>query len=215
MREPSRLLAMLALAACTLSGTGARAQRIGYVDMDKLFQGYYKTLTSDSAFQKQKQLYRQHAKDLVAEIEAIRQQRDQLQEDSLNIALSDAARNEKRQAAAEKDAIYQEKKKELKAFVQDKDKELGKKFLKLRADIVKELTEYIKGYAKEQKYDLILDTSGLSKNFIPVIIYYPTDQDLTETLLTRLNRGHEDEVAKAKEGKKKTGDTAAPLSPGG
>ncbi len=214
MSQPSRLPAMLVLTVCTLAGPIVRAQRIGYVDMDKLFQGYYKTLTSDSAFQKQKELYRQHAKDLVAEIEAIKQQRDQLQEDSLNIALSDEARNQKRRAAAEKDAVYQEKKKELKAFVQDKDKELGKKFLKLRADIVKELTEYIKGYAKEQKYDLILDTSGLSKNFIPVIVYYPADQDLTETLLTRLNRGHEDEVAKAKAEKKKAGDSASPLKSG-
>jgi len=213
MRKRPLGMAVLGL-ALAIPVPAVKAQRIGFVDMDKLFQGYYKTLTSDSAFQKQKELYRQHAKDLVAEIEAVKQQRNQLQEDSLNIALSDDARDRKRRAATEKDALYREKKKELKSFVQDKDKELGKKYLKLRADIVKELTAYIKGYAKENKYDLILDTSGLSKNFIPVIVYYPEEKSLTEALLARLNQGHEDEVAKAKaekDGKKPAKD--APPKP--
>jgi len=210
---------LLAAFPAPVPAVAGDAPRIGFVNMDKVFQGFYKTINADAAFQKQKKLYTQHAKELAEEIDAIKRRRDALQEEALNIALSDDARAEKRKAAADKDALYEEKKKELKHFLQSKDRELGKKYLDLRAKLVKEITGFITGYAKQNGYAAIFDSSGQSRNFIPVSVYVREDLDLTEKILADLNRGHEDEVAAAKKKKeeaKKPGPTGKPikLAPG-
>ncbi len=188
-------------AAIALPAPAGAQTRFGFVNMDKVFQGFYKTINADARFQKQKQLYTQHAKELAEEITAIKRQRDALQEAALNIALSDEVRAQKRKAAADKDALYEEKKKELKQFVQSKDRELGKKYLDLRANLVKEITDFLAGYAKKNGYDILFDSSGQTRNFIPVAVYFRKDLDLTEKVLTAINRGHEDEIAAAKKKK--------------
>lgn len=189
-----------AMAAVAL-GIGALGQSftVGYADMEEVFQGYYKTTRSDAAFKKQKEMYDQHAEELAQEIEALKEQRDDLQERALNIALSEEARQESRDKAREKEAEYREKRQELKEFVQKKDKELGQKYLELRADIVKEITAFIGKYAENNGYDLVIDSSGLTRNFIPVVVYHPEEDEITEAVLAELNRGHEDEVAEARE----------------
>ena len=171
---------------------------IAFVNMEDIFQGYYKTGRSDAAFKKQKELFSDHAKDLAAEIDVIKQQRGTMQEKSLNIALSDDVRAKNRAGAEEKNGMYQEKKQELKGFVMKTDKELQKKYLELRSSIVKEISEFLKGYGKEKGYDMVIDASGLTRNFIPVVVYYPESQDITKAVLAELNKGHEDEVTELK-----------------
>ncbi len=193
---------ILTIASLTLSLTTLAQKHNAYVNMEKIFQGYYKTARSDGAFKKQRELYDEHAKSLATEIDAIKKQRDENQDSALNIALSDSVRREHRKVAEDKNNLYQEKKNELKSFVRKVDQELQKRYLELRGEIVKEISDFLRTYGEKKEYDLIMDTSGLSRNFIPVVIYYPKSQDITETILTQLNRGHEDEL-------KKSSDTAA------
>ena len=172
------------------------AGKVAFVDMEKVFQGYYETTRSDAAFKKQKDLYSQHAKAQADEIESLKKQRDDVVERSLNIALSDEVRAQSRRDAEEKENLVREKDKQLRDFIGGKDKELGKKYLDLRNDIVKKLTDFIRAYAERSQYEMVLDSSGLTRNFIPAVIYYPKSQELTETILADLNRGHESEIPK-------------------
>lgn len=203
----------LGLLAC-VDVTAAEGGKVGYVDMEKVFLGFYKTATSDAAFKKQKDVYNEHAAEMAEEIEALKRQRDELQERSLNIALADEVRAQARKDAEEKDSLYREKKNEIKDFVRNKDKELGKRYLDLRAELVKEISAFVKVYAKEKGFDLVLDTSGLTRNFIPVVVYFPEESDVTEDVLAELNRGHEEEVAKAKEAMKEEGGEKTPKPEG-
>ena len=123
-------------------------------------------------------------------------------------------RAQARKDAEEKDSLYREKKNEIKDFVRNKDKELGKRYLDLRAELVKEISAFVKVYAKEKGFDLVLDTSGLTRNFIPVVVYFPEESDVTEDVLAELNRGHEEEVAKAKEAMKEEGGEKTPKPEG-
>ena len=204
----------VSLLAC-LGVAAADAGKVGYVDMEKIFLGFYKTANSDAAFKKQKEVYDEHAKGMAEEIEALKRQRDELRERALNIALADDVRAQARKDADEKDALYRERKTEIKEFVQNKDKELGKRYLDLRAELVKQISAFVQVYAKERGFDLILDTSGLTRNYIPVVVYYPEEADVTDDVLAELNRGHEEEIKKAKEAMKEEGGEKAPEPEGG
>ena len=208
-----RVLAIGLLASTGLAA--AQALKVGYVDMEKIFLGFYKTANSDAAFKKQKEVYNEHASEMAEEIEALKRQRDELQERALNIALADAVRGKARKDAEEKNGLYQEKRNEIKEFVRNKDKELGKRYLDLRAELVKEISVFVQSYAKEKGFELILDTSGLTRNFIPVVVYHPEEADVTEDVLTELNRGHEEELLKAKEAVKADEGDKTPKPEGG
>jgi Skp family chaperone for outer membrane proteins len=183
-------------AAATPAALPAIRGKVAFVDMEKVFQGYYETTRSDAAFKKQKDLYSQHAKTQADEIEALKKQRDDVVERSLNIALSDEVRAQSRRDAEEKENLVREKDRQLREFIGGKDKELGRKYLELRNDIVKKLSDFIRAYAERNQYEMVLDSSGLTRNFIPAVVYYPKSQELTETILAELNRGHENEIPK-------------------
>lgn len=191
--------------------------KLGYVNMEKVFQGYYKTMRSDAAFKKQRDIYEQHFNDARTEMERLKRQRDDCRERSLNIALADDVRNQNRKDAEEKDTLLRDKDRELRDFFQKKDVELKRKFMELRGELVKELSDFLKTYAIANRYEVVLDTSGMTQNMIPAVVYYDTSKDLSDTVLTELNRGHEDEIAKAKEAVKPTsavtGPVAVPMAP--
>ncbi|MBT3379666.1 MAG: OmpH family outer membrane protein [Lentisphaerae bacterium] len=174
---------------------------IGFIDMERVFQGYYKTARDDSAFKTQKEAYEGEAKRIAEEIELIKTKRDEHRDASLNIALSDDVRKEHRQKVEESDALYQEKKRELQGFLKKIDKELQGKYLQLRQGIVDEISTFVRSYAEREGLKAVIDTSGMSRNMIPVVVYFEPASDLTDTVLTELNRGHEDELPKPDEAK--------------
>lgn len=198
-------LLMSAAAAFAENGTA-------FVNMEEVFQGYWKTGRDDAAFKKQKDLYSEHRKELREEVDVIKKQRDGHREKALNIALSDDVRGQHRKSAEESNALYEEKMKELQGFVRKVDNDLKKRYLELRAEIVGELTEFIKDYGAREGYSMVMDASGMTHNYIPVVIYYPKEQDITKAVLAELNQGHEEEVAPPAEEDDEagaTGDDAA------
>ena len=183
--------------------------RIGYVDMEKLFQGYYKTGRSDGALKKQKDLFQQRVTDGAADLDVLKKERDECREKSMNIALSDDARAEARRDAESKDQLLRDRDRELREFVQSKDRELGRKYFELRNEIVKEINEFVKEHGRKNRYETLMDISGLTRNYIPAVVYYDKDKEITDALLAELNKGHEDEAPKVEASNK---DGLVPMS---
>jgi len=194
-------MAFVTIAAVFMSAALFAAEGIGFIDMERVFQGYYKTARDDAAFKTQKEAYEQEAKRVAEEIELIKTKRDEHRDASLNIALSDDARKQHRQKVEESDGLYQEKKRELQVFLKKIDKELQGKYLALRQAIVDEISTFVRSYAEREGVKAVIDTSGMSRNMIPVVVYFEPSLDLTDIVLTELNRGHEDELPKPKEEK--------------
>jgi len=189
---------IIAVASLMLASTWASAQvSVAFVDMEKMFQGYYKTIRHDAALNKQKGLYRQHGENLVAEIELLKQQREENKKAALSIALSDEARERHRRTMGEKDSLFQEKVKEYKAFRRETTEKLQQQYKKSRNEIVEELRKFLSSLSEQRGVDLLIDTSGRTLNGIPVVVYATESKDVTEQALAELNKGHEDEVAAA------------------
>jgi len=104
--------ALVAIGGVFIATTLWAGDGIGFIDMERVFQGYYKTARDDAAFKTQKEAYEGEAKRIAEEIELIKAKRDEHRDASLNIALSDEARGQHRQKVEESDTLYQEKKRE-------------------------------------------------------------------------------------------------------
>jgi Skp family chaperone for outer membrane proteins len=175
-------------------GAAQAADETAYIDMSAAFQGYYRTQQSESQLKEQEDAYKARAQELAEEMEAVRKQRDELQEKALNVALSEEVRKQSRGAAQMADRMYQERQQELRNFYAEKQQELREKYLQMRDEIVKEILDTVRQFAAEQGYAVVLDVSGMTNNYLPVVIQYPKEKEITETILGKLNAGHEDEL---------------------
>jgi Skp family chaperone for outer membrane proteins len=175
------------------------AENVAYINMSQVFQGYYKTRNSEGDLRRQEEEVKDQANNIARQVQAIRKRQDELETQALNVALSEEARDKSRSQADALNEQAQRKQQELREFVANKRKELQKQYVKMRNDIVKELLEFVQGYAKDNDIEMILDVSGMTNNMLPTVVYYPQKKEITETILKLINAGHEDELKGAEE----------------
>ena len=171
----------------------AQNLKIAFVDMEQIFQGYYKTLKAEETVKKQKEIYNEYTENLEKERETLEEDFNTLRDISQNIALSEEVREEKRNKAQTKFMLLQEKEKEMQEYQKQKLSSLRKQLRDQRNDLVKEIRNFIRGVAEKEGYDFVIDSSGNTLNEIPVFIYYQSELDITDTILAIINKGHEDE----------------------
>ena len=58
----------------------------------------------------------------------------------------------------------------------------------MRDGIVKEITDVVMTKVKAANFDLVFDTSGVSLNGVPIVMFARPDMDFTTDVLTQLNK---------------------------
>ena len=172
---------------------------IAFVHMNSVFDNYYRTIEMQSTLREREFRYRQRLDEMQEELSLIRRERDQMRETAINLALSPEVRANSRREADRIDAIFREKEQQLRQFQSTQKDELLNRYLDMREQLVNDLKRFLADYAKRKGYNVILDSSGLTRNFIPVVIHYPAKNDITAQVLKELNKGHEDILERADE----------------
>ncbi|MCF7888899.1 MAG: OmpH family outer membrane protein [Victivallales bacterium] len=167
------------------------AQKIAVINMDKVFNRYYKTKIENTRIQKQSQVYKDYLIKLNKAREKLYQEFMRLRDASQNIAYSDGEREKNRIAAQNKYRQLQAKDVEIKQYNEEKREKLMAEFKKVKTEILNEIDKVIKSIGIREKYTLILDSSGNSLNSIPSVVYFNKYIDITPEVIKRLNMGHE------------------------
>jgi Skp family chaperone for outer membrane proteins len=176
-------------------------QKVALVDMEKLFQSYYKTKISDADLKKQAEIFKDYSNKLNDSLLKLQDEFKEVRDASQNIALSESERENKRVTAQDKYRQLKEKENEVKQYNAEKQNQLKDKYEELRNNLLKEITETIKKYCQPQGVTLVLDSSGKTLNNIPSIIYRVPELDITDVILKEINKPVEDK--KVPEEKKK------------
>lgn len=163
--------------------------KIAVVDMDTVFQQYYKTKQTDAVLKQKQGIYQAWAKKLGESRLKLEEEFKILRDASQNIAYSSAEREKKRLAAQKKYQEFKKKEAELEQYVQQKSREYKQLLQKMHKKILDEIYTEIKRYAILKGYNMVFDKSGKTLNTIPSIIYSSPQFDVTDEVLKRLNRG--------------------------
>ena len=183
-----------------------------YIDMNKVFSGFYKTKQAEESLKKQEDIYKERAKDPIEEIKALKAKYDELVKQSQSVALSEESKKNKIKGARSIQKQLIQKDQDLKKYLNEKKQEMQRDYMKSRGAIVKEIMEYVNKYADSKGYELVYDVSGMTQNMLPVILKYPKERDITEVVLQQLNR---DQPAPPDSGDTPdTGDDSAPADSG-
>jgi len=199
MRFSTIAATVLLLAA---SATLAAADlKIAVVDLEDIFNNYYKTKISASNLKKQAEVFKAYAKKLEDSRQKLYDEFKQLRDESQNIAFNKLEQENKRIQAQEKYRQLKAKEAELTQYNQSKFNQLKEERTKMRQELIDEIKTEVAKRAALSGYTIVLDKSGSSLNNIPLVVYYSPAVDISPSVLQELNRGYTGKAKPAEAGK--------------
>ena len=200
-------LILTSLVATFVIAMGSFAQaaenKIGLVDMNKIFSSYYKTEQAKKRIDEAQGVAQKELQDLVdvfnRNLDGIRK----LNEEINKPELSKDAKEKKTKERDEKAEESKRQEKEIVELRQRRLKDLQDQAGRMRAGIVDEIRKLINDKVKAEQYDLVLDKSGLSSNGVEFVLYSKDSADFSEDIIKTLNASKPKDAAAAEGSKTK------------
>ena len=140
--------------------------KIGYVDLSRLFDQYYKTQNYDKTLEEKSKGFESERNDKIEKIREAQGKLDLLKEDKRADLQSD----------------IEQMKADLLEFDRQQKADLTKERNEKIREILLEIEKIVSNYAEKEHYNIILNDR--------VLIYGNPAIDLTQDILSRLNAGH-------------------------
>lgn len=189
MKLFTRQILIAVAALLCVGGTAFAEERIAFIDMDRVFSEYTRTRAAEERLKGQADRFREETETRMEEMQALEEAFAQARQDAQDMALSEDLRRQRRAEAEEKLLELRRKEEEVRAFTEQRRRELENTSRRLRESIVEEINDVLQAYAKERDFIAVLDSSGNSFNQIPVILYRRETLDITTFVIERLNAG--------------------------
>ena len=189
---------LLTLAVALASGHATFAQgtlKIGTVDMQRAFKEYNKTKEAESKVNDAKSAAKKEFDDRTDGYKKALEEINKLNQQLDSPALSADKKAQMAKDRDEKIASIKSLEREISDFRQTREQQLQQQALRMREGIVKEITEIVLERVKANGMDLVLDKSGLSTNYVPIVLYSKDSADFTSEIITALNKKSEKERA--------------------
>ncbi|MCX7886504.1 MAG: OmpH family outer membrane protein [Verrucomicrobiae bacterium] len=184
---------LITLLAAFLACTAGRAQvsggRIVTVDMNRLFNEYYKTKASSEKLKQQADTYNREQDQLLAQFRKLSDELAKLQEDAEKPEYTEEVKAQKRKLVRDKLEEVKAKETEIQNYRRTHTELLQQATQRMRAGIVKEIQEVIAKEARDLGYLYVFDKSGHTLNGVPAILYVQDALDITDDILKVLNKG--------------------------
>ena len=191
-----KLLPVLALCAFfTVQG----ADRIGTVDLEKVFREYHKSRAVEEFINRRADAVRAYMNQLREQLKKLNTEMHRLGTEASNPALSTVELDKARRAALEAEQKVKAKTAEIQLYSTQVAKEIRELENKKWQEIMADISAEIRRRANVRGFDFILDKSGKTLNAQPTVLYSPADRDITAEVIRELNRT----AAKPKQEKKK------------
>ncbi len=175
-------------AALVLPGH-AQDSRIVFIDLDRVFNEFYKTQLADAQLKEQAEEFNEERSQMVAEYEAMNERFSEAREQAQDTALSEEVRNRMRSEAEELLIEIRDFESRIQRFDQSRRQQLEDQGRRMRTRIVDEIQEKIRDYARTQGYHAVIDSSGESLNAVELILYVDSRIDISDTVIEILNTG--------------------------
>jgi Skp family chaperone for outer membrane proteins len=175
-------------AALSLAATTFAADiKLGFVDLKKVFDKYYKTVQSSAAIKEEVADVGKERKEMIDTITRRKEEWHKLLDKANDQAVSADERDRSKKAAEDKLVELKSADDAIQEFDKVSQTKIMEKERQRRDSIVAEIRSVLDAKAKVHGYSAVLDTSGDSANYAPLVLFYNGDNDLTDELLKELN----------------------------
>ncbi len=187
----------ITLLALLLSAASLLAQKVAYVNMETVFNGYYKTVSENIRFEEERQNFFTGMEVLQSEFDSTRKEFLDAVNKARNDLLGEDTQREAAQKAEALRARLEQKQEEIGRYQQQARSEISERQQKTTTRLLQELQTQLEKYAAEMGYEMVYEVSGRTLNQVPVLLVYPKDKEITEAMVKLVNVGHEKEKEEA------------------
>lgn len=176
----------VSLLMAALSSSAFGQLKIATVNMEKLFNDFYRTSEVQKAINIERARIQ---KDNNLRLADIRKIDDKMQEIRKKLK-SDIGAKQKQDLGQEAKELQQDgihKERERTEFLERRNRALNEKMRKQMRSILLEIQDVVSEKAKTGNYDYILDKSGNTNQGIPFVLHAKESVDLTEGILNEIN----------------------------
>ena len=161
--------------------------KIAVIDMQKVFDGYYKTKDAEEKLKAKAKSYQDELKDREKEVEKLKEDFTKLLEETKNPALTEDVKKQKQDAAEKKAQEGRMLLNQFNSLSNTRGKELNEQRSRVRSDIVADIRKEIDAKSKKESYSLVFDKSGMTSTGLPPLLYSLESFEITTDILKALN----------------------------
>lgn len=182
-----RILPCLCLSAVLMTSAYGQQARIATIDLKKVFEKYWKREQAEAALKDRGAEMDKDYKAMMEDYNKTKETYNQLVAQA-NDQTVNAEEREKRKTAAESKLLeLKTAENTIRAFETNAREQLELQKKRMRDTILGEIRTSINAKAKSQAYTIVFDTAAESANNTPFMLYFTTDNDLTDDVLKQLN----------------------------
>jgi len=189
MKNVLRIILPTILLLAFLSSSALAQQKIAIVDVQKLFNGYWKKKQAEVAVNEHQAELQKEDRGFIDDLKKAKDDYQKLLDGADDQAVSDDERARRRQAADDKAKQIQDSQQTIVQFERQAQATLAEQSQRMRENILKEIQAAVTVKAKAGGYTLVIDSEAETANQTPVFLYNDGQNDLTTEVLNQLNAG--------------------------
>lgn len=179
----------LCLAALTAGVASAGEVRIAVVNGTRVLKEYYKTEMADTHIQQQLDDFSAERDKLLADHRKLKQDFESMRAEAENKALTEEAREKKREMAEEKLAQVIEHENTIRDKAASRKKQIEGEGRRMHAELAKAVKAAVQACAAKGGYTLVLESGGMLANGLEPVLYAEPASDITDEVIRVLNAG--------------------------
>ncbi len=187
--------------AATFSPTALAETKIAIIDLKKVFDGYYKTKQADTQLKERAGDFDKARRGLIEDYQKANEEYKKMAEASGDVALGNDERGKKKADAEKKLSEIRDLENSIRQFDGQSKQTLAEQQRRMRDNVLRDIRDVISEIAKTSSFSLVLDTAAESINQVPIVLFTNGENDISDSVLTKLNATQPADSGKAKEGK--------------
>jgi Skp family chaperone for outer membrane proteins len=176
----------LVLTVFLLGDVAGAAEKIVFIDLERVFDGFYKTQLAKAKVEAQQQDIEKEKQVMVDEMTAISGEVDSFKKAARDTTLTEEIRDSKRLLYEERLLAMRAKQKEIEEFTGRRQQQLQIQVTRMSQTIMDEIRQTVVDYAKSEGLQAVVDNSS-RRAAVGVFIYTHPDLEITEAILSVLN----------------------------
>jgi outer membrane protein len=187
----STMIALIAAATMGLALTAAAqapAARIVTVDLNKIFNEFYKTPIASAKLKETVESFNKEQEEMVGNYKKAIDELNKLRDEQDKPEYSAEIREQKHKAVADKLADTQKLQRDIEEYRASHRKILEDQTQRMRQTILKEVQDVINKKARDDGYQMVLDKSGNTLNGVPIMVFSQDSLEITDDIIKDLNK---------------------------
>jgi outer membrane protein len=170
-----------------MTGSALGQGRIATIDLQKIFDSYWKTKQADGSLKERAADMDKEFKNMVSDFEKVKDEYQKLLNSASDQEVSQDERDKRKKGAEEKLKYLRDQDETIQQYRRQASTTLDEQRKRMRDNILGEIRVLINGKAKSKGFMMVIDSSAESFNKTPILLFNATPDDLTDEVAKELN----------------------------